>query len=140
MKTRIRSSACLVAILVLSSLALAQKVNKYEVAGIDDAAAVEKFFHNLQEAMARGDRVRIASMVSYPITVMIAGRKVRLRNRAEFLRRYNVAINLRVKHAVAGQNVENLFVNYQGVMIGDGEIWFNQPSRSKLIKIIAINN
>jgi len=140
MKTRIRSSACLVAILVLSSLALAQKVNKYEVAGIDDAAAVEKFFHNLQEAMARGDRVRIASMVSYPITVMIAGRKVRLRNRAEFLRRYNVAINLRVKQAVAGQNVENLFVNYQGVMIGDGEIWFNQPSRSKLIKIIAINN
>ena len=53
---------------------------------------------------------------------------------------YNAAINLRVKQAVAGQNVENLFVNYQGVMIGDGEIWFNQPSRSKLIKIIAINN
>ena len=140
MKTRIRNSACLLAILVLSSLALAQEANKYEVAGIDDAAAVEKFFHNLQEAMARGDRVRIASMVSYPISVMIAGRKVRLRNRAEFLRRYNAAINLRVKQAVAEQNVENLFVNYQGVMIGDGEIWFNQPSRSKLIKIIAINN
>ncbi len=79
-------------------------------------------------------------MVSYPITVMIAGRKVKLRNRADFLRRYNLAINQRVKHAIAGQRAEDLFVNYQGVMIGDGEIWFNQLSRSKLIKIIAINN
>ena len=140
MKIRRAHSIYLFVIFALCPLAVAQKANKYEVAGIDDAAAVEKFFHNLQEAVARSDRVGVASVVSYPITVMIAGRKVKLRNRADFLRRYNLAINQRVKHAIADQRAEDLFVNYQGVMIGDGEIWLNQLYRSKLIKIIAINN
>ena len=119
---------------------LTQQSNKYEVAGIDDAAVAEKFFRNLQEAVAKDDRAKVASMISYPITVMIGGRKVKLRRRADLLRRYNFVVNRKVRRAVAKQKAEDLFVNWQGVMIGDGEIWFNQLYGTKLIKVIAINN
>lgn len=114
--------------------------NKYEVAGIDDPRSVEDFLRSLQQAVAKNERARVATMLNYPVTVIIRGRKLKLKNKADFLRRYNVTINHKVKQAIADQKPDDLFVNYQGVMIGGGEIWFGQPYESKQIKVIAINN
>jgi len=114
--------------------------NKYEVAGIDDPRAVADFLRSLQQAVAKNERAKVAAMVNYPVSMIIRGRKLKLRNQADFLRRYDVAINHKVKQAIADQKPDDLFVNYQGVMIGDGEIWFGHPYQSKQIKVIAINN
>jgi hypothetical protein len=117
-----------------------QPSNKYEVTGIQDAAAAEKFFGDLQAAVAKDDRSKVASMINYPLFVQISGRKVKLQKSADVLKQYDVVFNHRVKEAVAQQKVEELFVNWQGVMIGNGEIWFNQLSNSKKVRITAINN
>jgi hypothetical protein len=123
-----------------SHTALAQQPNKYEVAGIDDAAEAEKFFRDLQEAVAKDDHGRVAAMIHYPITVRISGRKVKVQKSGDLLKQYTLVLNRRVKQAVAQQKVDDLFVNWQGVMIGNGAIWFNQLNNSKELRITAINN
>jgi hypothetical protein len=118
----------------------AQQSNKYAVAGIDDATEAEKFFLHLQTIVAKDDRQAVADAINYPITVKVKGRRVKLRSKAELLRQYAAVFNQQVKQALAKQQAGDLFVNYQGVMIGRGEIWFNQLPDRQVLKIIAINN
>jgi 4-hydroxy-L-threonine phosphate dehydrogenase PdxA len=68
-----------------SNTTLTQQPNKYEVAGIHDAAAAETFFLDLQEAVAKDDRGKVAAMIHYPITVQIAGLKVKLQRSPDLL-------------------------------------------------------
>ncbi|OLE54511.1 MAG: hypothetical protein AUG51_07955 [Acidobacteria bacterium 13_1_20CM_3_53_8] len=122
------------------SVSSAQQTGRYEVAGIDNAAAAESFFYKLQRAVAEDNRAKVASMIDYPIFVRVAGRRIRLRRKVDLLGRYNLVFNHGVRQALARQRVSELFVNWQGVMIGDGEIWFNQMPNSSAFKITAINN
>ena len=141
MKPVMRVSFTILLVLALTTLTpTSAQTNKYAVAGIGGPKRVEEFLHGLQQAVAKDQRARVAAMVQYPVNVVIAGKKIRLRNKPDFLKRYDLVMNRKVRDAIAGQKPEDLFANYQGVMIGGGEIWFNQLYRSKLIKIIAINN
>jgi hypothetical protein len=115
----------------------AQQQNKYAVAGIEDAEAADKFFLDLKKSVEKNERHKVILMVDYPINVLIKGRRTRLRSKAELLKNYDVVFNANVKKALAKSSAPS-FVNYQGVMIGDGEIWFNLI-KDKL-KITAINN
>ena len=117
-----------------------QQSGKYEAAGISDDAAAEKFFHELQKAVADDDRAKVATMIAVPIVAYTGRRKVRFRSKLEVLKKYDLVFNQKVKQALARQNVSDLFVNSQGIMVGDGEIWFNQISGSDEFKVIAINN
>jgi hypothetical protein len=50
-----------------------------------------------------------------------------------------------VKGAVAKQTYATLFANWQGVSIGDGEIWFsgicsNEACKQQTVRITAIND
>ena len=117
-----------------------QRTNRYEAAGIEDPSAVPRFLRALQVAVAKKHRAKVASMVDYPVTVTIAKRKKKIKTSKELIRHYRAIFNAKVKRAIARQKVEKLFVNQQGVMIGRGEIWFNQQPTGKALKIIAINN
>jgi hypothetical protein len=119
------------------SAASFQQQNKYAVAGIDDAESVDKFFLELKTAVEKNERDKVVLLVDYPINVLIKGRRTRLRTKAELLKNYNTVFNEKVRQALAKSSAPS-FVNYQGVMIGDGEIWFNLI-KDKL-KITAINN
>ena len=114
--------------------------NRYEVAGITSAAAAEGFFYRLQRAVAQERRAEVAALVDYPVRVRLGRRMRRVRNRAELLRRYPLVFNRRVKRALAQQKTESLFVNWRGVMVGRGEIWFNEMPYGGRFRIIAINN
>jgi hypothetical protein len=48
---------------------LSQKEGRFSVAGLDDEREVEQFFISVKEAIARGDKKKVASLVSYPIKV-----------------------------------------------------------------------
>lgn len=114
-----------------------QGQNKYEVAGIDDAASADKFFLDLKKAVEKDERDKVVMMVSYPINILIKGRRTKLRTKAELLKNYDIAFNKNVKQALAKATASSM-VNSQGVMIGDGEIWFNLIDGK--LKITAINN
>jgi hypothetical protein len=43
-----------------------------------------------------------------------------------------------VRQAIGQQSAKCLFGNYQGAMIGNGEVWFSQQQRGGM-KIITVN-
>ena len=106
------------------------------------------FFQELKDAVIRDDRKKVAGLVNYPLNVFAGGRRTVVRSRAELLRRYREVFNENVIRAVKAQEADALFANWQGVMLGDGQIWFSgvcagkdraTPCAVKAIKVITVN-
>ncbi len=94
------------------------------VAGFDSAKQFTGYFANLKRAVAKGNLDAVAKRVSYPLAVNQAnGKRRSILNEKQFLKEYNSIMTSKVRNALASQNVNDVFVNYRGVMIGDGELW-----------------
>lgn len=101
-------------------------------------APYQQFFETLQKAIAAGDKKTVALMVDYPFRARIGGKAVKINDAVHFATDYDKIITLRVKQAVTRQTYQTLFVNWQGVAIGDGEVWFSGVGDT--IGITAIND
>ena len=117
----------------------------FSVAGLSDGE-VESFLDSLKAAVEIDDRRAVASMVRYPIRVQLDSRATMIASAADFVSRYPDIVNGNVKGAVLAQESAELFVNWQGVMVGRGEVWFSavyedpRVDEKYHLKIIAINN
>lgn len=113
--------------------------NRYSIAGIDDAVEFERAFKNIQLLVAKGEKEKVAEYISYPLV----GVNNKITTKAEFIKNYDSIITKEVKNALVNQKVEETVVNYKGVMVDDGKIWFaaNPASNSTSPKyiIFAIN-
>ncbi|RDE09527.1 hypothetical protein DVH29_06825 [Pelagibacterium lacus] len=98
----------------------------------------ETFFTELQQAVTNDDADALAQMVAYPISVTIDGESVEIAGESEFVTDFDQIFTSDVKDAVTSQSYETLFANWQGVMIGDGEVWFSIVDDAP--RITAINN
>src|SRR5512141_3159266 len=132
--------------LVLSCLpsaaggALAQTAPAFAVAGTD-AAQVAAFLKSLQSSVALGTRLKVATLVHFPLKVWLDGEETIIANESEFQARYSRIIDADVKKAIAEAKVEGLFANQQGVMFDSGRVWFRPvPEHKNAIKIVAIND
>lgn len=105
-----------------------------------DHKPYHQFFTTFQKAVADGDKAKVASLVDYPFQARIKGKAVKLRDAAHFIADYDLIVTDKVKHAVAAQTYAGLFANWQGVMIGDGEVWFSGVGAAGTVKITAIND
>lgn len=110
-----------------------------------DHKPYEQFFTKLKKAVAEGGKETVASMIDYPFQARIKGKAVKIRDQKQFVADYDQIITSKVKDAVAKQTYATLIANWQGVMIGDGEIWFsgicNDATCNKsTIRITAIND
>jgi len=114
-----------------------QKPNRYEVAGITNPVAFEAFFGQLQKAVKRGDKNEVAKNVKYPLRVNKEGASRFVHNEKQFLTEYDLIMTGKVRQALLQQSVTNTFVNDQGVMVGDGELWLGQFGNE--FGIFAIN-
>lgn len=99
-----------------------------------------QFFDDLKKAVAAGDKEKIAGMVYYPFGARINGKVVKIRDAAHFAAAYDKIFTEKVKKAVTNQTYETVFANWQGVMFGDGEVWFSGVGNKNLIKITAVND
>lgn len=99
---------------------------------------LETFFTELQQAVTNDDADALAQMVAYPISVTIDGESVDIAGESEFVTDFDQIFTSDVKDAVTSQSYETLFANWQGVMIGDGEVWFSIVDDAP--RITAINN
>lgn len=102
--------------------------------------AIKSFLQQLQTAVAADDRKHVVAMVELPVTIMVEGRRTKLRRRTQLLQYYEVAFDPKVKAFIAKQKFSDLFCNWRGIMIGRGEIWINGIGEPSQLKIIAINN
>ena len=94
------------------------------VAGMEPASTGQ-FLADLQAAVRSADAEAVAGMVHLPIVVCLDSQPTLVETEAQFCTRFLDIINERVRKAVAAQKFDDLFVRYNGCMIGSGEIWFN---------------
>ncbi|MEC0238986.1 hypothetical protein P4H66_03760 [Paenibacillus dokdonensis] len=114
--------------------------NPYEVAGIDNPDKFNEFFKAVQTAVASGSKEQVAEYVLFPLRVNENGKSRNLKDKSAFIADYDNIMTDSVKKALADQKLNTLFVNYQGVMAGNGEIWFGASADEKdKYGIIAIN-
>jgi hypothetical protein len=105
-----------------------------------DHKPYRQFFTHFQKAVADNDKAAVAAMIDYPFQARIKGKATKLRDAAHFVADYDLIVTAKVRHAVANQSYANLFANWQGVMIGDGEVWFSGVGDNNVVKITAIND
>jgi hypothetical protein len=101
---------------------------------------VEEFLKDLQHFVAADDRTHVAELVRFPIRITVSGKPLTLRSKNQLLKYYNIAFDPKVKGFIAKQRFSDLFCNWQGIMIGRGEIWINTTGKSSRLRIITINN
>lgn len=120
--------------------ALAQATPAFEAAGTD-TARVTAFLKSLQSAVSLGNRLKVATLIHFPLTAWVDGEETVIRNESELQARYGRIFDASVKKAIADARVETLFANQQGVMIDNGRIRFRPLAEHKdALKIVAIND
>ena len=119
--------------------------SRYAVAGIEKPAEFEAAFLALQAALAANDRNKVADSILYPLRVNgwideVSGKGAKQFNRQEVMGNYDEIFSDQVKEAFARQKTADLFVNWQGVMVGKGEAWLSVSEKAPLrYGIIAVN-
>ena len=122
-----------------------QQEERFSVAGLKDHE-VEKFYKEFREAVAAGDKQKVASLVSFPITATLAsGKRQTIRTRVAFVKSYDLIFDDKFRALIAKTEFADLWAKFSGVATPRGEIWIGGIVKSKtnfddyVIKIIAIN-
>lgn len=92
---------------------------------LGDVAPYETVFNALQKGVAAHDAKAVAALPVYPLRVNVGGKERRIADAATFEREYDSIITADVAKAVAAQKFDDLFVNWQGAMLGKGQVWIN---------------
>jgi hypothetical protein len=118
--------------------------------GLTDTEATV-FLASLQDAIRAENPGQVAALVKFPLRVGFSSRQsprpdrvVNIANAEEFIRRYSELFTPEVRAAVLSQPSDTLFRNWQGVMIGNGELWYADVCRDKQcsahrIRVISVN-
>jgi hypothetical protein len=115
-----------------------------EVAGLqpDD---VKSFLDSLKKAVESDDKAYLSDVARYPLRYFESKKRRSVKGPAQFSKKYKVIFTDKVKRAIENQQYQDLFVDSEGIMLGNGEMWISgivektTPPKTD-IKIIAINN
>lgn len=110
----------------------------FDVAGTD-SAKVQSFLKSLQTAVAVDNRMKVASLFSYPVDVQAGGQTLTLKCDSDLQSHYSKVFDSGLKQAIAGAKVDTLSANAKGVMIDNGRVWFAPVGSKQALKIIRIN-
>jgi hypothetical protein len=116
------------------------KIN-FAVAGTTQSAAKD-FLARLQSAVTKNNKQDIAKLTQFPLRINQHGKSSFVKSKAEFIANYPTIFTKKIKQVIAKQQLQNLFVNSQGVMLGNGEVWARpaDPAKSQALKVIVINH
>jgi hypothetical protein len=109
-----------------------------DIQGPKTAKAARAFLAQLQAAVQANDKDKIAGMISYPLNVIHAGKRARIRDKQTFLARYDNIFDEHIRQTILKQSARCLFGNANGEMIGNGEVWFSEMGDGS-VKIITVN-
>jgi len=108
-----------------------------------DIPVKQKFVATLQNAIRSGDKDWLASHMRYP--AHFYGRKtVVIRGKPWLVKNYKSIIGAKLRAAVLAQDPENVFENWQGLMVGEGSfnIWVRNTGNGQheRYEIVTIND
>ncbi len=107
-----------------------------------------KFFDTFTNAVAKADKKAVASLVNYPLMVNRESGTKYIKSPAALIQNYDAVFTENVRHEIAIQTYDALFVNWQGVMIGRGQVWFegicsgiitNGKCENVTVNVVTIN-
>ncbi len=101
---------------------------------VGDHTKVHQILIALQQAVAKHNPAAVAALVHYPIKVNPGKKPFTVKNEKEFIKDYDRIITPDIASAIYKQKYDNLFVNSEGAMIGDGEVWITGFCRDKTCK------
>ena len=108
------------------------------IAGFEDPATVAVVLAELKMAAASGDRDALVRQVDYPLTLYTEGEpQATYADSQALLNDFEAVFTPMVLSAIAATNYDELFVNADGAMLGDGEIWLAPTAAGA--KIYAVN-
>jgi hypothetical protein len=124
--------AGLVAAIVLaffaSSAVLAQTVEETN-ARLDQVFGEHESFGEvfdiLYAAVEAGDAATVASLAKYPLRVATNGEEYEIDTEQTFIDNYDTIITPAIKDVILYQDFALLFVNQDGVMYDDGDVWIS---------------
>lgn len=90
-----------------------------------DYKEVVAYFNKLQLAVKSDDVQWLSENITYPLKAGEGKHRLVIHGPADFDSHYKVLFNKTVHDAVACQKLDHLFVNSQGIMVGNGAIWFD---------------
>lgn len=95
-------------------------------------AQVEAYMKKVKTAILNNNKEWLSTQVSYPYKVVTADGKTKtLKNKQEFISNYKLVVSESLKKRIANICTCNLFMNYRGVMLGNGEVWINERPGGK---------
>ena len=137
-RTQLASLALLIGIYVSPATLIAQTapapitaLDKSIDLSVGDHVRVHQILTQLQQAVASHNAAAVAALVHYPIKVNPGKKPFLVKNEKAFIKDYDRIITHDITDAIFKQKYENLFVNSQGAMIGDGEVWITGFCRDK---------
>ena len=105
---------------------------------LGDHAPYQKTIEALQQGVKNHDAKAVAALVSYPIEIRVKGAEKTIKSADQFVADYDAIMIPQIVDAVTGQSYADLFVNYQGVMFGNGQVWVNGICKDKACKAVDV--
>ena len=138
-RTQLASLILIAGALLLPTICAAQTptptvLDKSIDLSVGDHVKVHNLLTQLQAAVAKHDAPAVAALVHYPIKVNPGKKPFTIKNEKEFVKDYDRIITPDIASAIYKQKYDNLFVNSEGAMIGDGEVWITGFCRDKTCK------
>jgi len=103
-----------------------------------DKASLQAFLGALKTAVREKDRPGIAKLISYPLRVNGDKKTVTYKSPAALLAAFDRVFTPEVLSVIERAAYEGLFVNIDGIMLGDGEIWCKAVSGAVFIKTVNL--
>ena len=120
--------------------ALAQTAPAFTDAGTD-ATQVTAFLKCLQSSVSLGNRLKVASLIQFPLTAWVDGEQTVIENESAFQARYGRIFDAGLKASIAEAKVETLVANAQGVMLDNGRVRFRPLAEHRnALRIVALND
>ena len=90
-----------------------------------DSGRAILFFKAFQLAFSENDKETVALLVNYPLRTTLHGKRERIRSKAELLAHYDEIFDRGVRCSILAATGATVWGNWQGFMIGHGDIWFD---------------
>ena len=99
----------------------------------------------IQKALTEGNIDAVAGYSPFGEPIKVNGEDVVIADEADLNDKFETLFNDKVINAVTGQDYGSLFVNQDGIMFGDGELWLtgvclDDTCADVFVNISAINN
>lgn len=111
--------------------------SRLEMVGTDKAS-LQAFLGALKTAVQKNDRPAIAKLVSYPLRVNGDKKRFTYKSPAALLAAFDTVFTPAVLSVIERTEYQGLFVNIDGIMFGDGEIWCDTVKGAVFIKTVNL--